>query len=105
MIQRRAGKGVGAIAISPRDVNDVWVGTGEPWPRNDVLPGDGVYGLTLVVTNADTGSPGRQMLAVRGVATVHRDRAILEWFLPKFTSRMQPADPAAFARLLDVEIT
>jgi general stress protein 26 len=57
--------------------------------------------VTLVVTNAGTGSPGRQMLAVRGVATVHRDRATLEWFLPRFTSRMQPADPAAFARLLD----
>ncbi|HZW53719.1 MAG TPA: hypothetical protein VFF00_06775, partial [Candidatus Elarobacter sp.] len=34
---------IGAIAISPRDKNDVWVGTGEPWPRNDVIPGDGVY--------------------------------------------------------------
>jgi hypothetical protein len=57
--------------------------------------------VTLVVTNAGTGSPGRQMLAVRGVATVHRDRETLAWFLPKFTSRMQPADPAVFARLLD----
>ena len=34
---------IGAIAISPRDKNDVWVGTGEPWPRNDVIPGDGIY--------------------------------------------------------------
>ncbi|HEX3466983.1 MAG TPA: hypothetical protein VHT05_02665 [Candidatus Elarobacter sp.] len=34
---------VGAIAISPHDANDVWVGTGEAWPRNDVIPGDGVY--------------------------------------------------------------
>ncbi|MEA2720093.1 MAG: hypothetical protein QOJ39_1957, partial [Candidatus Eremiobacteraeota bacterium] len=37
---------IGAIAISPRDKNDVWVGTGEPWPRNDVIPGDGVYHST-----------------------------------------------------------
>jgi photosystem II stability/assembly factor-like uncharacterized protein len=37
---------IGAIAISPRDKNDVWVGTGEPWVRNDVIPGDGVYHST-----------------------------------------------------------
>ena len=57
--------------------------------------------VTLVVTNAGTGSPGRQMLAVRGVATIHRDPETIQWFLPKFTGRMQPADPTAFARLLD----
>jgi photosystem II stability/assembly factor-like uncharacterized protein len=37
---------IGAIAISARDKNDVWVGTGEPWPRNDVIPGDGIYHST-----------------------------------------------------------
>jgi photosystem II stability/assembly factor-like uncharacterized protein len=37
---------IGAIAISPHDVNDVWVGTGEAWPRNDVIPGDGLYHST-----------------------------------------------------------
>ncbi len=37
---------IGAIAISPRDVNSVWVGTGEAWPRNDVIPGDGLYHST-----------------------------------------------------------
>ncbi len=37
---------IGAIAISPSDVNDVWVGTGEPWVRNDVIPGDGIYHST-----------------------------------------------------------
>ena len=37
---------IGAIAISSRDKNDVWVGTGEPWPRNDVIPGDGIYHST-----------------------------------------------------------
>jgi photosystem II stability/assembly factor-like uncharacterized protein len=37
---------IGAIAIAPRDKNDVWVGTGEPWPRNDVIPGDGIYHST-----------------------------------------------------------
>jgi photosystem II stability/assembly factor-like uncharacterized protein len=37
---------IGAIAIAPHDKNDVWVGTGEPWPRNDVIPGDGIYRST-----------------------------------------------------------
>ena len=37
---------IGAIAIAPHDKNDVWVGTGEPWLRNDVIPGDGVYHST-----------------------------------------------------------
>ncbi len=34
---------IGAIAIAPRDDNDVWVGTGEANPRNDVSYGDGVW--------------------------------------------------------------
>lgn len=37
---------IGAIAISPHDKNDVWVGSGEPWPRNDVIRGDGIYHST-----------------------------------------------------------
>lgn len=34
---------IGAIAISPRSKDDVWVGTGEAWPRNDVIAGNGIY--------------------------------------------------------------
>jgi photosystem II stability/assembly factor-like uncharacterized protein len=34
---------IGAIAISPADTNDVWVGTGESNPRNDASYGDGMY--------------------------------------------------------------
>ncbi len=34
---------IGAVALSPRDQNDVWVGTGEANPRNDVSYGDGMY--------------------------------------------------------------
>jgi photosystem II stability/assembly factor-like uncharacterized protein len=37
---------IGAIAISPASADDVWVGTGEAWVRNDVLPGDGIYHST-----------------------------------------------------------
>lgn len=34
---------IGAVAISPLNKDDVWVGTGEAWPRNDVLAGNGIY--------------------------------------------------------------
>jgi len=34
---------IGALAVSPRDDNDVWVGTGEANPRNDVSYGDGIW--------------------------------------------------------------
>ncbi len=37
---------IGAIAISPRDDADVWVGTGESNPRNDVEGGDGIWHST-----------------------------------------------------------
>ncbi|MBC5823698.1 MAG: hypothetical protein GIW99_09425 [Candidatus Eremiobacteraeota bacterium] len=37
---------IGAIAIDSRDENDVWVGTGEANPRNDVSYGDGVWQTT-----------------------------------------------------------
>ena len=34
---------IGAIAVARNDENDVWVGTGEANPRNDVAMGDGIY--------------------------------------------------------------
>ncbi|MEO6835832.1 MAG: hypothetical protein ABI231_08000, partial [Candidatus Tumulicola sp.] len=34
---------IGAIAVAPSDKNVVWVGTGEPNPRNDASYGDGVW--------------------------------------------------------------
>jgi photosystem II stability/assembly factor-like uncharacterized protein len=34
---------IGAIAIAPSDKSVVWVGTGEPNPRNDASYGDGVW--------------------------------------------------------------
>ncbi len=37
---------IGAVAISALDKNDVWVGTGEAWPRNDVVAGNGIYRST-----------------------------------------------------------
>ena len=41
-----ASESIGAIAIAPKDANDVWVGTGEGWPRNDVIAGNGMFHST-----------------------------------------------------------
>ena len=37
---------IGAIALAPHDPNNVWVGTGESNPRNDVEGGDGIWHST-----------------------------------------------------------
>ncbi|MBV8434010.1 MAG: hypothetical protein JO029_07025 [Candidatus Eremiobacteraeota bacterium] len=37
---------IGAIALSPRDDRDLWVGTGESNPRNDVESGAGIWHST-----------------------------------------------------------
>src|SRR6187399_714823 len=34
---------IGAIALDPKSSKNVWVGTGEPWTRNSVSIGNGVY--------------------------------------------------------------
>jgi photosystem II stability/assembly factor-like uncharacterized protein len=34
---------IGAIALDPKDPDTIWVGTGEPWTRNSVSIGDGIY--------------------------------------------------------------
>ncbi len=57
--------------------------------------------VSIVVSSAGSGLPGRRMLSVRGEATVHRDDATKQWFLDQFTSRLQPEDPVAWRRLLD----
>src|SRR5436853_3124614 len=34
---------IGAIALDPKNSKNVWVGSGEPWTRNSVSIGDGIY--------------------------------------------------------------
>ncbi len=46
VFDKAGSQSIGAIAISPKNAEDVWVGTGEPWLRNDVIPGDGIYHST-----------------------------------------------------------
>ncbi len=43
VFDRQPTAAIGAIAVSPLDPNDVWVGTGEAYPRNDVEEGDGLW--------------------------------------------------------------
>ena len=37
---------IGAIGLDPKNAKNVWVGTGEPWTRNSVSIGDGIYKST-----------------------------------------------------------
>jgi photosystem II stability/assembly factor-like uncharacterized protein len=37
---------IGAIAIDPSNPKTIWVGTGEPWTRNSVSIGEGIYKST-----------------------------------------------------------
>ena len=37
---------IGAVAIDPKNVKTVWVGTGEAWTRNSTSVGDGIYKST-----------------------------------------------------------
>ncbi|HZY97909.1 MAG TPA: hypothetical protein VFE35_12510 [Candidatus Cybelea sp.] len=46
VFDREGAAPIGAIAIAPQDERDVWVGTGESNPRNDVEAGDGIYHST-----------------------------------------------------------
>jgi general stress protein 26 len=56
--------------------------------------------VTIVISNAGTGLPGRQMLSLRCHAIVHTDRPMIEWFLPRFARKLT-ASPEAFVALLD----
>jgi photosystem II stability/assembly factor-like uncharacterized protein len=46
VFDRQPAAPIGAIAIAPQDDRDVWVGTGEPNPRNTVESGVGVFHST-----------------------------------------------------------
>jgi photosystem II stability/assembly factor-like uncharacterized protein len=46
VFDRQDVQSIGAIAIDTSNSKTVWVGTGEPWMRNSVSVGDGVYKST-----------------------------------------------------------
>jgi hypothetical protein len=57
--------------------------------------------VTVVISSQGTTLQGRRMVAVRGVAVLHTDRATKDWFLARFAAKLAPGDPAEFIRLLD----
>ena len=57
--------------------------------------------VTVVVSSAGTPLRGRRMVAIRGLAAVHRDPAIVRPWLAEFSSRLRPEDPEALRTLLD----
>ena len=92
------------------------------WPRGVIMSfmfADGCFWLTAVdgriqtvamehdprvsimVSGKGTDLPGRQMLSLRGKASVHRDAETKAYFFPRFSKRLAPDDPEAFTRLLD----
>jgi hypothetical protein len=57
--------------------------------------------VSLVITSAGTALSGRRMVAIKGEASVHRDRTTLERMLPYIAGRLAPGDPERMVRLLD----
>ena len=69
--------------------------------RAHVKAADADPRVSIVVSSAGSGLPGRRMLSVRGEVVVHRDNETKQWFLDRFTGALQPADPVAWRKLLD----
>lgn len=57
--------------------------------------------VSVVVSSAGTALSGRRMVALRGVATVHRDRQVIGDWLDVFAARWRTQGVAEFRRLLD----
>ena len=46
VFDKQTAQSIGAISIDPSNPKTIWVGTGEPWTRNSVSVGDGIYKST-----------------------------------------------------------
>lgn len=57
--------------------------------------------VSVTVSSTGSGLPGRQMVSLRGRATVHRARDVVLAAVRSLAPRLAPEDPAAFERLLD----
>jgi general stress protein 26 len=57
--------------------------------------------VSVVVSSAGTALSGRRMVAFRGVATVHRDRQLIDHWLDVFAARWRTEGVVEFRRLLD----
>ena len=57
--------------------------------------------MSVVVSSAGPPRRGRRMVALRGTATVHRDRAVLDPWLDRFAQHWAPGRHSEFRKLLD----
>ena len=57
--------------------------------------------VSIVVSSAGTQLKGRRMVAIRGLAEVHRDPVVVGRWLTRFSSSLRPQDPEAMRELLD----
>src|SRR6266513_2434379 len=46
VFDKQPAQSIGAVTIDPKNPKTIWVGTGEPWTRNSVSVGDGIYKST-----------------------------------------------------------
>src|SRR6266436_1273351 len=70
VFDEQAVQSIGAVALDPKNAKNVWVGTGEPWTRNSVSIGDGIYKST------DGGKTWNQILKGANLSTGCTDLAI-----------------------------
>ena len=69
LFDREATASIGALAIAPSDPNVIYVGTGQPQPRYDVISGDGLF---------RSGDGGRTWVRAGLEATRHIGRILVD---------------------------
>ena len=68
---------IGVVRVDPSDPQTVWIGTGEPWVRNSVSHGDGVYKTT---DGGETWTHvGLQASERIGAIRIHPDNGDVVW--------------------------
>lgn len=94
--------GLPTAAVMSYEVDDhghFWCATVEG--RRQVRGVDSDPHVAVVVSSTGTELPGRRMVALRGMAHVHRDRDVVLLTVRRLAPRLAPDDPEAFVRLLD----
>ena len=87
------------MSFAVDDAGHFWFATVEG--RRQVRGVDGDPRVSVAVSSTGTDLPGRRMVALRGRATVHRDRRVVMAAVERLAPRLAPEDPQAFVRLLD----